>query len=214
MPKLKRRDIINIIPKNRRGQSAKFGGIMYQSIKELYNDVMSCSKCRLAKNRRTIVFGEGSIKADLMFIGEGPGQREDETGRPFVGPAGQLLDKMLEGIGLKRSDVYIANVVKCRPPNNRDPEEDERAQCIGYLRAQVAFIRPKIIVCLGRVAAGSILGRTVRMMREHGQPVKVKNFTILPTFHPAALLHNPDHRADAQADFKVIEGLLREHAHA
>ncbi|MDL2237476.1 uracil-DNA glycosylase [Christensenellaceae bacterium OttesenSCG-928-K19] len=182
----------------------------YQTIKELYNEVMSCSKCRLSQNRKSIVFGEGNIHADILFIGEGPGAREDETGRPFVGPAGKLLDNMLGDIGLKREDVYIANVVKCRPPGNRDPQPDERECCIGYLRAQVAFIKPKVIVCLGRISAGVILGREVRMMREHGTPTRVKNFTIIPTFHPAALLHNPDHEKDARADFQIIAATVKE----
>jgi len=184
---------------------------MYDSIKTLYEDVMSCSKCRLCEQRTHVVFGEGSLHADLMFIGEGPGAREDATGRPFVGPAGRLLDEMTqEIIGLPRKDVYIANVVKCRPPGNRDPRPDEREACIGYLRAQVAFIKPKLLVCLGRIAAGVILGREVRMTREHGQCFPVKNFMIIPTFHPAALLHNPDHVPDARADFALIAEKLRE----
>lgn len=186
----------------------------YKTIKDLYNTVMACDKCRLAEKRKTIVFGEGDIHADIMFIGEGPGAREDETGRPFVGPAGKLLDEMIASLGLRREDAYIANVVKCRPPNNRDPQPDERELCMGYLRAQVAFIKPKIIVCLGRIAAGLILGREVRMMREHGACIQVKNFTIIPTFHPAALLHNPDNRTDALADFQVIKGKLEELANA
>ncbi len=183
---------------------------MYHSIKELYTEVMSCSKCRLSEQRKSIVFGEGNIHADVMFIGEGPGAREDESGRPFVGPAGKLLDGMLGEIGLKREDVYIANVVKCRPPGNRDPQPDEREQCMTYLRAQVAFIKPRVIVCLGRIAAGVILGREVRMTREHGEINAVKNFVIIPTFHPAALLHNPQNTELAKADFEVIRGKLEE----
>ena len=111
-------------------------------------------------------------------------------------------------IGLRRGDVYIANVVKCRPPGNRDPQDDERAACIDYLRSQVAFVKPKVIVCLGRIAAGVILGRGVRMMKEHGVCVKVKNFYIMPTFHPAALLHNPDYVQYAKHDFQVLKGTL------
>ncbi len=183
---------------------------MYDSIKTLYETVMGCTACRLSQQRRNVVFGEGNLHADVMFIGEGPGAREDEQGRPFVGPAGKLLDQMLAGIGLQRADVYIANVVKCRPPNNRDPQEDERAACIGYLRAQVAFVKPKVIVCLGRIAAGVILGRDVKMMKEHGVCTKVKNFYIMPTFHPAALLHNPDYAEDAKKDFQELEKKLEE----
>ncbi len=183
---------------------------MYTSFKELYEDAMACKKCGLSKTRKTVVFGEGDTSAGLMFIGEGPGAREDETGRPFVGPAGKLLDQMLIGIGLKREDVYIANIVKCRPPNNRDPEPGERAACLPYLRAQVAFIKPKLIVCLGRIAAGVILGREVKMTKEHGAFVDVKNFTIMPTFHPAALLHNPNNKTGALRDFELIAEKLKE----
>ncbi len=183
---------------------------MYQSIKQLYTEVMGCAKCRLSETRTNVVFGEGNLHAEVLFVGEGPGAREDESGRPFVGPAGKLLDKMLGEIGLRREDVYIANVVKCRPPGNRDPQPDERECCMGYLRAQVAFIRPKLIVCLGRIAAGVILGREVRMMKEHGQMTAVKNFFIMPTFHPAALLHNPDNAILAEADFQTIAQKLQE----
>lgn len=183
---------------------------MYDSIKALYEAVMDCKKCRLSQARRHVVFGEGNLRADVMFVGEGPGAREDEQGRPFVGPAGQLLDRMLDEIGIRRKDVYIANVVKCRPPGNRDPQEDERAACIGYLRSQVAFIKPKVIVCLGRIAAGVILGRGVRMMKEHGVCVRVKNFYIMPTFHPAALLHNPSYAEHAKNDFQVLKETLHE----
>jgi DNA polymerase len=182
----------------------------YKTIRELYQTVMACHKCRLAEKRGNVVFGEGNIHADIMFIGEGPGAREDETGRPFVGPAGKLLDEMIASLGLRREDVYIANVVKCRPPNNRDPQPDERELCMGYLRAQVAFVKPRFIVCLGRIAAGLILGREVRITKEHGACIRVKNFTIIPTFHPAALLHNPDNRADALADFRLIAQKLKE----
>lgn len=184
--------------------------MMYPTIKSLYEAVMSCKACKLWQTRQNVVFGEGDLHADVMFIGEGPGAREDEQGRPFVGPAGQLLERMLGEIGLARSSVYIANVVKCRPPGNRDPQDDERAACIGYLRGQVAFIKPKIIVCLGRIAAGAILGRDVRMMKEHGSCVKVKGFYIMPTFHPAALLHNPDYAEYARQDFRVLGELLHE----
>lgn len=182
----------------------------YANLKELYREVTSCTKCALAEGRRHVVFGEGNLHAEVMFVGEGPGAREDETGRPFVGPAGKLLDRMLADIGLKRGDVYIANVVKCRPPGNRDPRPEERSLCMGYLRAQVAFVKPRIIVCLGRIAAGVILNREVRMTREHGTCVQVKRFTIIPTFHPAALLHNPDHVEDAKADFAAIQKTLGE----
>ncbi len=178
---------------------------MYNDFKVLYETVMQCKKCALAGRRKNVVFGEGNLHADIMFVGEGPGAREDELGRPFVGPAGQLLDQMLSEIGLKRADVYIANVVKCRPPNNRDPQPEERAACMDYLRAQVAFVKPKVIVCLGRIAAGVILGREVKMMKEHGICIEVKNFAIMPTFHPAAMLHNPDYVKSAKQDFQLLK---------
>ena len=169
---------------------------------------MHCNQCPLAKTRRHVVFGEGNLRAEILLVGEGPGAREDESGRPFVGPAGQLLNRMLAEIGVRSEEVYIANVVKCRPPNNRDPKEEERAACLGYLRAQVAFIRPKIIVCLGRIAASVLLGRDVKMMKEHGVCIPVKKFMILPTFHPAALLHNPDYEKSARQDFQTLKQLL------
>lgn len=140
-----------------------------------------------------------------MFIGEGPGQYEDESGRPFVGAGGRMLDELLEEIGVRRSDVYIANVVKCRPPGNRDPKPEEIAACMPFLRGQTAWIRPKVIVGLGRYAAGLLLGRNVRMTREHGTVHRVKDFTIIPTFHPAALLHNPANLEPAKADFRIIK---------
>lgn len=179
-------------------------------VKQFYEEVVSCQKCGLAATRNTVVFGEGSLHADVMLIGEGPGQKEDEQGRPFVGPAGQLLDEMLKEIGIQRKEVFIANVVKCRPPRNRDPKPEEQEACIGYLRRQVAMIRPKIIVCLGRIAAGVILKRTVYMTRENGIWTEKNGFWILPTFHPASLLHNNDYCMDARADFRKIAEKIKE----
>jgi DNA polymerase len=148
--------------------------------------------------------GEGNPHAMVMFIGEGPGRDEDELGRPFVGRAGQLLDKMLGSIGFTRNDVYIANILKCRPPFNRDPEPDEAAACIGYLRAQVAMIRPKILVCLGRISAGQILGRSVHITQDRGIWHEVKGFYIMPTYHPAALLRNEPWKKDSYKDLLAI----------
>lgn len=178
--------------------------MQYRSWRPLYEDVQECTKCDLARTRLHAVFGEGDRQSDIMLVGEGPGQVEDETGRPFVGPSGHLLDEMLGEIGLKRDEVYICNVVKCRPPHNRDPKPEEVHACMPYLRAQTALLKPKVIVCLGRHAAGLLLGRDVRITREHGVPVQVKNFVIIPTFHPAALLHQPSNVAPAKADFQVI----------
>lgn len=183
---------------------------MYNNFKDLYNEVIKCKKCELCRERKTVVFGEGNIHADIMFIGEGPGQREDETARPFVGPAGQLLNKMLSEIGLKREDVYIANIVKCRPPKNRDPKEEEQNACMPYLRNQLALIRPKVIICLGRIAASVILKREVKMTKEHGIWTESKGFYIMPTFHPAALLHNEGNIPYAIEDFKLIKEKVAE----
>lgn len=176
----------------------------YRSWRPLYNDCQECTKCGLADHRHRVVFGEGNIHADIMLIGEGPGRVEDETGRPFVGPSGQLLDEMLEKVGLRRDDLYVANVIKCRPPMNRDPQPEEIKECFPYLRAQVALVKPRIIVCLGVHASRLVLGRDVRITKEHGKIHRVKNFTIIPTFHPAALLHNPQNVPMAEADFEII----------
>ncbi len=177
---------------------------MATSFSQLQNDVAGCTRCGLHQSRTHTVFGEGNVRARIMFIGEGPGRDEDLLGRPFVGAAGRLLDKMLESIGMNRNTVFIANVLKCRPPGNRDPEPDEAAACIGYLRAQVAFIKPKIIVCLGRIAAKHILNTDIRIMRDRGTWHEVKGFHIMPTYHPAALLRNEELKRDAYRDLLAI----------
>ncbi|MFR2494951.1 MAG: uracil-DNA glycosylase [Christensenellales bacterium] len=148
--------------------------------------VFACEKCRLCQTRTNVVLGEGDLHAPLMFIGEGPGQQEDLSGRPFVGAAGQLLDKMLAAIGLKREQVYICNIVKCRPPQNRVPEPDERAACMDYLRQQVALVRPKVIVCLGSTPTRALLGDDMRITRDRGVWQLKKGVWFMPTYHPAA----------------------------
>lgn len=178
---------------------------MYTSLKAIKDDISICKKCELCNTRRNTVFGEGNPYAKIMFIGEGPGLKEDELGRPFVGKAGQLLDKMLASIGFSRNDVYIANILKCRPPGNRDPLPHEAAACIGYLRAQAALIKPKIIVCLGRISAGYILGREVRISRDRGVWHESKGFFIMPTYHPAALLRNEQLKKESYADLLDIK---------
>jgi DNA polymerase len=183
---------------------------MYTSLKKLHEDVSSCANCELSSTRKNTVFGEGNVSANIMFIGEGPGRDEDELGRPFVGKAGQLLDKMLKSIGFTRNDVYIANILKCRPPGNRDPLPHEAAACIGYLRAQVALIKPKIIVCLGRIPATYILGQDVRITRDRGVWHESKGFYIMPTYHPAALLRNELLKKDSYADLLNIKAKYNE----
>jgi DNA polymerase len=177
---------------------------------ELRKFCLRCSKCRLSKTRTTVVFGEGNEHADLMFVGEGPGYNEDIQARPFVGKAGQLLDKMIKAIKLERSDVYIANVVKCRPPENRTPLDDECESCIDYLRWQVKLIQPKIIVCLGAVASKNLINREMSISRQRGQFVKKGNIYFMPTYHPSYLLRNEDAKKDAWDDFKKVEEKLSE----
>lgn len=173
-------------------------------LRELYSICQSCTKCGLSKGRTNVVFGEGNIKAKIMFVGEGPGHDEDIQGRPFVGKAGQLLTKMIEAIDLKREDVFIANIVKCRPPNNRVPLPEEARECLPYLRNQVAIIRPAIIVCLGATAAKYIISDELRITRDRGLWKDKKGYHIIATYHPAALLRDPDKKRDAWEDFKSI----------
>lgn len=165
----------------------------------------NCKKCDLYKTRTNVVFGDGNENADLMFIGEGPGYNEDQTGIPFVGRAGKLLDKMLNAINLSRQDVYIANIVKCRPPNNRNPLKQESDICIDYLRWQVKLIKPSIIVCLGSVAAKNIIDPNFRLTANRGIWIKKGNVDIIASFHPAALLRDEKKKSPAWEDFKSIK---------
>jgi len=178
--------------------------------KELYGSLEDCRRCRLCEGRTNIVPGEGNPKADIMFIGEGPGREEDLSGRPFVGPAGRLLDKMLAAIGFSREEVYIANVVKCRPPNNRVPEESEAAACLPYLRAQFALVRPRIIVCLGATAARHVYDPQVRITRDRGVWKQTKGVWMLPTYHPAALLRDQSKKREAWEDMKALKAKYEE----
>ena len=170
----------------------------------------SCTKCGLCEGRHNVVFGVGPRDADVMFIGEGPGEQEDLRGEPFVGPAGMLLDDMLSIIDLSRENCYIANIVKCRPPRNRDPLETEQEACIGYLRNQVALIRPKIIVCLGRIAAQKLIDPSFRITRQHGQWVERGGIWMSATFHPSALLRDVSKRPEAFDDLMSLRAKIRE----
>ena len=183
---------------------------MLVSWPSLTEEITNCQKCRLCAARTHAVPGEGSPHARLMFIGEGPGRDEDLTGRPFVGRAGQLLDKMIASIGLSREEVYIANVVKCRPPQNRAPEMDEVAACMPYLRAQVGVIRPQVIVLLGSSALGAILGPEHRITRERGAWIERKGVFFMPTFHPAALLRDESKKRPVWEDLKKVRDKLQE----
>ena len=177
---------------------------------ELYNAVGGCEKCRLCETRTNVVPGEGDPHARLMFIGEGPGQEEDRLGRPFVGRSGELLTRMIQAIGMERTEVYICNVVKCRPPKNRNPEPDEAAACLGYLRAQFALVRPRVVVLLGKVACQYTLNEPVFITRDHGRWYERKGTWFMPTFHPSALLRDPTKKRDAWEDFQKVREKLRE----
>lgn len=177
---------------------------------QLYNDIGACEKCRLCETRTNVVVGEGDPHARLMFIGEGPGQEEDRQGRPFVGRSGELLTRMIQAIGMERTEVYICNVVKCRPPKNRNPEPDEAAACLNYLRGQVALVRPQVVVLLGRVACQYALREQVFITRDHGQWYERKGVWFMPTFHPSALLRDPAKKRDAWEDFQKIRDKLKE----
>jgi len=164
----------------------------------------SCQACRLAAGRRNVVFGVGNPTARLMFIGEGPGAEEDARGEPFVGRAGQLLTAMLRAMRLNRGDIYIANIVKCRPPGNRDPEPDEAATCMPFLRGQIRLVDPEVIVLLGRVAARFLLGVTTPIGTFHGRWMQWEGRQVLPIFHPAYLLRNPAAKAQAWSDLQKL----------
>lgn len=180
-------------------------------LKELRDSIQACSRCRLCEKRKNVVFGEGNENTNIMFVGEGPGEEEDNTGRPFVGKAGQLLTKILQSIDIKRDDVYIANIVKCRPPANRVPFEDEAECCIAYLRKQVYVIRPKIIVCLGATAGRYIIDKDIRITRDRGKWYEKGSYLMIPTYHPSALLRDPGKKRDAWEDFKSIREKLNQY---
>ena len=177
---------------------------------QLYEELSGCQRCRLCEHRTNVVPGEGNPNARLMFIGEGPGQEEDRQGRPFVGRSGELLTRMIHAIGIERSEVYICNVVKCRPPQNRNPEPDEAEACLNYLRAQVALVRPKVIVLLGKVACRYTLGEEIFITRDYGRWFERKGTWFIPTFHPSALLRDPTKKRDAWDDFQKIREKLKE----
>lgn len=179
------------------------------SWEKLKNDCSNCRRCSLADSRHNLVFGVGNVNAEVMFIGEGPGEQEDLQGEPFVGPAGKLLDTMLEIIDLDRSKVYIANMIKCRPPRNRDPLVVEEEACAEWLRRQIALIRPKIIVCLGRIAAMGIIREDFKITREHGQWFERGDIKYIATYHPSALLRDPSKRPDAFEDLIELRRGIR-----
>jgi len=174
------------------------------TLERIREDIGDCTRCRLHKQRTNIVFGVGNPKAELVFVGEGPGHDEDVQGIPFVGRAGKLLTQMIEAMGLARDDVYICNVVKCRPPENRLPEKDEIATCSPFLLRQIAAISPKVIVCLGGCAAQTLLGTNQSMARIRGQWFDYRGSRLMATYHPAYLLRNPAAKGDVWNDLKKV----------
>ncbi|MBI2083263.1 MAG: uracil-DNA glycosylase [Deltaproteobacteria bacterium] len=178
-------------------------------LKKIREEIGDCTRCKLCKGRTHIVFGTGNPHAELMFVGEGPGRDEDLQGEPFVGRAGQLLTKMIEAMGYKRSDVYIANVVKCRPPDNRLPELDEVATCSPFLLQQIEAIQPKIIVTLGNLAAQTLLGTKTGITQLRGKFYELGGIAIMPTYHPAYLLRNPAMKKPCWQDLQMVMSKLR-----
>ena len=177
---------------------------MYETWEELEKSIENCNKCKLCKTRQNIVFGTGNKNAKLMLIGEGPGADEDRLGEPFVGRAGKLMNLAFEAIGLKREDVYIANIVKCRPPANRNPEDDEAMACMNYLRNQVILVKPEIIVLLGSVALKNILGKEYGITASRGKWIEKKEIKYMPTWHPAALLRDETKKIEFIKDLKLV----------
>lgn len=183
---------------------------MYENMEELQTAIKNCRNCKLCSNRTNIVFGTGSINSKVMFIGEGPGADEDAQGIPFVGKAGKLMDNAFDIVGINREEIYIANIVKCRPPNNRDPQDDEVDACINYLRNQVMIIKPKIIVLLGRIALQNILGKEYKITASRGKWIEKKGILYMPTWHPAALLRDETKKIDFINDLKEIMNKAKE----
>ena len=183
---------------------------MYETWEELEESIKNCNKCKLCSGRNNIVFGTGNKNAKIMFIGEGPGSDEDIQGEPFVGKAGQLMNKAFEALEIERNNVYIANIVKCRPPQNRNPEKDEAEACMDYLRNQVILVKPKIIVLLGSVALKNILGEEYGITNSRGKWIEKREIWYMPTFHPAALFRDDSKKIDFWRDLKLVKEKLEE----
>jgi uracil-DNA glycosylase len=186
------------------------GSLAELSLQELEAVAKPCTACRLHQSRTHVVFGVGNPHAELMFVGEAPGRDEDRQGEPFVGRAGQLLTRIIEAIGMKRQDVYIANVIKCRPPNNRNPEADELARCEPYLIRQIAVVQPRLIVALGTFAAQTLLKTKLPISQLRGRFHTYQGVKLMPTFHPAFLLRNPERKRSVWEDMQMVQRELRQ----
>ncbi len=183
----------------------------FSNWQELKDACMGCQKCPLGATRTNLVFGTGNENAEVLFVGEGPGENEDLQGEPFVGRGGKLLDKYLEAIDLSRDkNIYIANMVKCRPPHNRDPKPEEQEECIKWLREQFRLLRPKIIVCLGRISAQKLISPDFKVTKQHGEFFEKGGVLMMGTFHPAALLRNPNQKPAALEDFIKLRDKIEE----
>ena len=198
----------------RRGAIYSKEALIMDSWEKLKTECSGCHGCSLCETRLNLVFGVGNEQAEVMLIGEGPGEQEDRSGVPFVGPAGKLLDNMLEMIDLDRSKVYIANIVKCRPPKNRDPLPEEQQACRKWLERQMEIIDPKIIICLGRIAAAGMIKEDFKITREHGLWFDIKGRRCMAIYHPAALLRDPSKRPETFADLRAIREEIRRLYHA
>lgn len=181
---------------------------MMENLEQIHAECLKCKKCILYKNRLNVVPGSGNPKSEIVFIGEGPGKKEDEIGIPFIGAAGKFLDELLNSIQLKREDIFIANVVKCRPPNNRDPFPEEIKTCKPYLERQIVAIKPKIVATLGRFSMNLFLPKA-KISETHGKPQKVGNLLIMPLYHPAAALYNGSMREVLKKDFQILKKLMK-----
>jgi DNA polymerase len=173
------------------------------SMNNINNDIFKCTACPLVKTKNNFVTGEGSLKPDIMFIGEGPGQEEDKTGKPFVGNAGMLLEKIINKMGYKRESVFIANIVKCRPPNNRPPYKEEAERCLPFLKRQITLLKPKAIVCLGKTATNFLLDKNISITRVRGTEFNFNGIPVIPTFHPSYILHIKQKEAVSKAKWEV-----------
>jgi len=180
-------------------------------IEAIAEEIRNCTRCSLAQGRNNAVPGQGPADADIMFIGEGPGAAEDRQGQPFVGPAGKLLDELLREAGLRRDQVFITNIIKCRAPQNRDPRPDEIQACRGYLDGQIAALNPQVICLLGRPATQALLDPKATISKVHGRPFERDGILYVPIYHPAAALHNPNLRPALVEDFKKLKALLDQH---
>lgn len=195
---------VDIKPAGRPVAPRKSDGNHATGLENLRAEIGDCQRCKLSKGRKNIVYGEGNPDAELMFIGEGPGEDEDIQGRPFVGKAGQLLTSLIENMGLRREDVYIANIVKCRPPGNRNPEEEEINSCIGFIKLQIEIISPRVIVALGNISVQALSGRKMPITKIRGRFMDYNGIKLMPTFHPAYLLRNPKDKVLVKDDAVAV----------